>query len=89
MGEMDRRSFIIAGLFGRGLRFGLEALLIGIYGKKALDTINLFLDNEILIALGMIIFAAIGYFMWRWWSKIEIIPNKLLNKFYRDLCELL
>ena len=70
MGEMDRRSFIIAGLFGRGLRFGLEALLIGIYGKKALDTINLFLDNEILIALGMIVFAAIGYFMWRWWSKL-------------------
>ena len=70
MGEMDRRSFIIAGLFGRGLRFGLEALLIGIYGKKALDTINLFLDNEILIALGMIIFGAIGYFIWRWWSKL-------------------
>ena len=70
MGEMDRRSFIIAGLFGRGLRFGLEALLIGIYGKKALDTINLFLDNEILIALGMIVFAAIGYFIWRWWSKL-------------------
>lgn len=70
MGEMDRRSFIIAGLFGRGLRFGLEALLIGIYGKKALDTINLFLDNEILIALGMMVFASIGYFMWRWWSKL-------------------
>ena len=70
MGEMDRRSFIIAGLLGRGLRFGLEALLIGIYGKKALDTINLFLDNEILIALGMMVFAAIGYFIWRWWSKL-------------------
>ena len=70
MGEMDRRSFIIAGLFGRGLRFGLEALLIGIYGKKALDTINKFLDNEILIALGMMVFAAIGYFIWRWWSKL-------------------
>ena len=48
MGEMDRRSFIIAGLFGRGLRFGLEALLIGIYGKKALDTINLFLDLSLI-----------------------------------------
>ena len=70
MGEMDRRSFIIAGLFGRGLRFGLEALLIGIYGKKALDSINKFLDNEVLIAFGMMVFAAIGYFVWRWWSKL-------------------
>ena len=86
---MDRHSFIIAGLFGRGLRFGLEALLIGIYGKKALDTINLFLDNEILIALGMIIFAAIGYSIWRWWSKLGDNTKHLLNKFYCDLCELL
>lgn len=70
MGEMDRRAFIIAGLFGRGLRFGLEALLIGIYGKKALDMMNTFLDNEILIALGMMIFAMVGYFIWRWWSKL-------------------
>ena len=49
MGEMDKRSFIVAGLFGRGLRFGMEALLIGIYGKTALDAMNTFLDNEILI----------------------------------------
>lgn len=70
MGEMDKRSFIIAGLFGRGLRFGLEALLIGIYGQKALDTINAFLDNEILIALGMITLGLVGYLMWSWWSKL-------------------
>ena len=70
MGEMDKRSFIIAGLFGRGLRFGLEALLIGIYGQKALDTINAFLDNEILIALGMIAFGLVGYLVWSWWSKL-------------------
>ena len=70
MGEMDKRSFIIAGLFGRGLRFGLEALLIGIYGQKALDTINAFLDNEILIALGMITLGLVGYLVWSWWSKL-------------------
>lgn len=70
MGEMDKRSFIIAGLFGRGLRFGLEALLIGIYGQKALDTINAFLDNEILIAVGMIALGLVGYLMWSWWSKL-------------------
>tara|TARA_B100000925_G_scaffold270193_1_gene232491 strand:+ start:468 stop:959 length:492 start_codon:yes stop_codon:yes gene_type:complete len=70
MGEMDKRSFIVAGLFGRGLRFGIEALLIGIYGKAALDSINTFLDNEILIAVIMIITMAIGYLIWQWWSKL-------------------
>ena len=70
MGEMDKRSFIVAGLFGRGLRFGLEALLIGIYGQKALDTISTFLDNEILIAVGMITLGLVGYLMWSWWSKL-------------------
>ena len=70
MGEMDKRSFIVAGLFGRGLRFGMEALLIGIYGKTALDAMNTFLDNEILIAVVMIIAIVILYFIWQWWSNL-------------------
>ena len=75
MGEMDKRSFILAGLFGRGLRFGLEALLIGIYGKKALDAINTFLDNEILIAIGMIVSITVAYFVWQWWSNLDNNTN--------------
>jgi len=72
MGEMDKRSFLIAGLFGRSLRFGLEALLIGIYGKKALDAINTFLDNELLIAIGMMVIGTVAYLMWDWWSKLGL-----------------
>ena len=75
MGEMDKRSFILAGLFGRGLMFGLEALLIGIYGKKALDAINTFLDNEILIAIGMIVTITVAYFVWQWWSNLDNNTN--------------
>ena len=72
MGEMDKRSFIAAGLVGRGMRFGLEALLIGIYGKAALDTINTFLDNEILIAVAMIFSGLVIYLVWQWWSKLSV-----------------
>ena len=75
MGEMDKRSFILAGLFGRGLRFGLEALLIGIYGKEALDAINTFLDNEILIAIGMIVTITVAYFVWQWWLNLDNNTN--------------
>ena len=32
MTEMDKKSFITAGFAGRGLRFGVEAILIGLYG---------------------------------------------------------
>ena len=70
MGEMDKRAFIIAGLFGRGLRFGLEALLIGIYGKTALDAITKFLDNEILIAVVMVVIILLGYYIGQWWSNL-------------------
>ena len=70
MGEMDKRAFVIAGLFGRGLRFGLEALLIGIYGKTALDAITKFLDNEILIAVVMVMIIVLGYYIGQWWSNL-------------------
>ena len=36
MGEMDKGQFVFAGLFGRGLRFGIQALAIGIWGDELL-----------------------------------------------------
>ncbi len=72
MGEMNKKAFIIAGLCGRSLRFGLEAILVGIYGQKALDAMLTFLDNEILIGILMILGFASAWFMWKWWSKLEV-----------------
>ena len=40
MGEMDYRRFIIAGLWGRGLRFGIQALAIGIWGDELLSALR-------------------------------------------------
>jgi membrane protein YqaA with SNARE-associated domain len=71
MSEMDRTSFITAGLAGRGLRFGVEALLIGLYGQQALNALFWFLDNEILLAIGLIAMAIVAWFAWTWWNGLE------------------
>jgi len=70
MTEMDRTSFIAAGLAGRGLRFGVEALLIGLYGQQALNALFWFLDNEILLALALIAMAILAWFTWTWWNGL-------------------
>ena len=75
MGEMKMRPFIIAGLLGRGLRFGLEALLIGIYGQKALDAIWWLLDREVLIGAALIITIGLAWVGIRWWNGLAVDPN--------------
>ncbi len=74
MGEMDKKPFIIAGLIGRSLRFGLEAVLIGIYGTRALDALMWVLNNEVMLAIGIIASGAIGYLAWRWWVGLSSSP---------------
>lgn len=52
--NMKLQPFIVAGIFGRGLRFGLEALLIYFYGDKAMDAVAWLLDHELLMAVVLI-----------------------------------
>lgn len=72
MGEMEKKSFLLAGLCGRALRFGLEAVLIGVYGNSAIEALNWFLDNEIILAIVMIITVILLWYGWKWWSNIEL-----------------
>ena len=71
-GEMEKRPFIAAGLAGRGLRFGLEAVLIGIYGSQAYDALMWFLDNEIFLAVLLVGAAGAVLAAWNWWNGLEI-----------------
>ena len=70
MTEMNKKSFIAAGLAGRGLRFGVEALLIGFYGQQALDTMIWFLDHEIMLAIALICSAIVTWYAWLWWNGL-------------------
>ena len=66
MGEMDRNQFIFAGLFGRGLRFGIQALAIGIWGDELLGL----LENPIVwIILTLTLFLAFIPAK-RWWDGL-------------------
>ena len=75
MGEMKLKPFVIAGLIGRGLRFGLEAILIGIYGDKALEALEWLLNREVLIGALLIISVGLMWLVIRWWNDLAVDPN--------------
>ena len=64
--DMKMRPFVIAGIFGRGLRFGLEAILIYLYGDTAMDAATWLLDHELIIAVALIL--VLGLIGW-WFIK--------------------
>ena len=64
--DMKMRPFVIAGIFGRGLRFGLEAILIYLYGDTAMYAANWLLDHELIMAVVLILL--LGIIGW-WFTK--------------------
>ena len=62
MGEMDRKTFAIAGLCGRGLRFGVEAIAIVLWGDAALSAAEKFIEHE--FAIGALSLILVGILVW-------------------------
>ena len=65
--DMKMRPFVIAGIFGRGLRFGLEAILIYLYGDAAMDAATWLLDRELIMAVVLIL--VLGLIGWWFTTK--------------------
>ncbi len=65
--DMKMRPFVIAGIFGRGLRFGLEAILIYLYGDTAMDAATWLLDHELIMAVVLIVL--LGLIGWWFTTK--------------------
>ena len=74
--DMKLRPFIIAGIFGRSLRFGLEALFIFMYGESAIRAVKWILDRELLMGVILVIILGIGL----WWFKKTSISMPLQEK---------
>ncbi|MFQ3321477.1 MAG: membrane protein YqaA with SNARE-associated domain [Candidatus Thalassarchaeaceae archaeon] len=69
--RMDLRLFISAGIFGRGLRFGLEGIILGLWGDEFLNL----LENPLFWLVGGIILTSIFIPLNNWWSNLISIPK--------------
>ena len=66
-GKMNIRIFIVAGLIGRGIRFGLEVTILGFYGDEFLSQ----LENPLAWLMLGIFSIFIYSIMKPWWNKIS------------------
>ena len=66
--RMDIRTFVLAGLLGRGIRFGLEVLVLGVWGD---EFISLLEDPLFWIVAGI---ASVAAFipLNNWWRGLDV-----------------
>ena len=69
-GRMDLRLFALAGIFGRGIRFGSVGLLLGVYGESVQSSLNWF-NFTLISILCIIIFIP----LLRWWNSMDPETN--------------
>ena len=65
-GRMDLRLFALAGIFGRGIRFGSVGLLIGVYGESVQSSLN-WLNFTLISIFCIIIFIP----LFKWWKNMD------------------
>ena len=64
-GKMDLRLFAIAGIFGRGIRFGSVGLLLGVYGESVQSSLN-WLNFTLISIFCLVLLIPI----FNWWKSI-------------------
>ena len=76
-GRMDIRPFVLAGIFGRSLRFGLQVLLIGVWGDQFMK----YLDNPLFWILVCVFSFAAFIPLNKWWRGLD---NKLVTNLQQN-----
>ena len=66
-GRMEIRTFISAGIFGRGIRFGMEVLVVGYWGEEFVQMLE---DPLFWIVVG--VFSVVLFFpLNNWWNDLD------------------
>ena len=68
---MDLRLFIVAGLFGRGISFGLEGLVLGLWGDEFLSMI----ENPMAWLVGGLAGLALFIPFAKWWANLADLES--------------
>ncbi len=64
--KMDLRLFISAGILGRGIRFGLEGIILGFWGQEFLNL----LENPFFWLIGGILLTTLFLPLNSWWASM-------------------
>ena len=64
-GRMDLRVFIAAGIFGRGIRFGIPGFLLGVYGESIIESLN-WMNFSLMALAGLMVVIPVT----RWWVSL-------------------
>ncbi len=66
-GRMDIRTFLLAGIFGRGIRFGMEVLIVGYWGEELVGMLE---DPIFWIVVG--VFSIVVFIpLSNWWNGLD------------------
>ncbi len=66
-GRMDIRTFLSAGIFGRGIRFGMEVMIVGYWGEELVEMLE---DPIFWIVVG-VFSIAVFIPLSNWWNGLD------------------
>ena len=66
-GRMEMRTFISAGIFGRGIRFGMEILIVGYWGEEFVQMLKEPLFWIVVGVFSIVIFVPLN----NWWNSLD------------------
>ena len=75
-GRMDVRTFLFAGLFGRSIRFGLEVVVLGIWGEEFLQM----LENPVFWIVAGVLSIAAFVPISSWWKGLDNLGEPQLEQ---------